>query len=85
MPKAKVNRKNLRIVESKKPPAPNRPEVPPSVNGSSQHSQPTNPNVAEFATTMLFWPLRVMKWWMPASISAHRRVTAFVPRAGGTS
>ena len=55
--KAKVDRKNLHVVEGKKPPAPrpNCAEDLPNANGSShgQRSTPTSPGVAELTIAML--------------------------------
>jgi hypothetical protein len=70
MSKGKV-RKNLKVVEGKKLPVPpsNRSDELPNASGSShggQRSTPTSLDVAELTTAMLFWPLYVMRWWMPA-------------------
>jgi hypothetical protein len=69
MAKHKVNRKNLKVIDGSKAPAPgDRIEDLPNVNGSShgQRTSPTQPtDAAEFAAAMFFWPLDVMRWWMP--------------------
>ena len=68
MSKGKV-RKNLKVVEGKKLPVPpsNRLHELPNANGShGQRSTPTSLDVAELTTAVWFWPLDVMRWWMPA-------------------
>ena len=69
MSKGQVNRKNLKVVEGKKVSArsSHQSDELPSASAPShgQRSTPIAPDVAELTTAMLFWPLDVMRWWMP--------------------
>ena len=64
MPKPKVDRKNLKVIEGSKP-APNRPEGLLHVNGTAhgQRTSPTDP--ARFTADLVLWPVGMMCWWMP--------------------
>ena len=70
----RVNRKKLNVIDGGKQRAssPIPTEDLPSANGAyhGQHTRPTDStDPAEFTAALFFWPLDVLRWWMPRSIN----------------
>jgi len=57
MSRRKVDRKNLRVVSSN--------AAQPSETKAAQQSAS---NDAAIAVAFFFWPIDVMRWWMPRSV-----------------